>query len=59
MLGIQTLIRLDPDLFGTTQILERAMAVRDLIFQSRSQIGSENTILHPQMRYTLRTILEL
>jgi hypothetical protein len=60
-LGIWKQIRLDLDLFGQIQILERAMAVRGLIFHTHSQIGIpvianppdlRTLILHQQMRYS-------
>jgi hypothetical protein len=61
MLGIRKLIRLDPDPFGQIQILDRAMAVRGLIFHTCSQIGIRvianppdlrTLILHLQMHYS-------
>jgi hypothetical protein len=44
LLGIMIQIRLDPDLFGHIRILERARAVRGLIFQPRSQIGIRDKV---------------
>jgi hypothetical protein len=38
MLGIQILIRLDPDLFGPILVLERTLEVCGPIFHPRSQI---------------------
>jgi hypothetical protein len=60
MLGIRILIRFDPDLFGQLRILERAIAVRGLIFYTPSQIvirvkanppDLRTLSLHLQMRY--------
>jgi hypothetical protein len=61
MLGIRKLNRLDPDLLGQIQILERAMSVRGLIFHTCSQIeirvianplDLRTLILHLQMHYS-------
>jgi hypothetical protein len=66
MLGIQILIliRSDPDAFGQIRILERATAVRGLIFQPHSLIEirdianlpyQRTAIFHLQMRYSTNT----
>jgi hypothetical protein len=50
MLGIQFQIRLDPDLFGEIQILQRAIAVHGAIFHACIPIGIRVVANPPDLR---------